>query len=135
MSWVWIVRGVLRSAHDSPRSMCCTHKNEAATGWGKGFSGGHKGHRRGRGRHTGQWSGFLSLRTDVPCVEKLRTVLPFTVGIRDGAVQLVLTLRGGGGQDTAIKKLRIVRLRVWHVLIENGYGMMEKSKTPHLKVR
>jgi hypothetical protein len=29
-----------------------------------------------------------------PCVEKLRTVLPFTVGIRDGAVQLVL---GCGG--------------------------------------
>jgi hypothetical protein len=27
-----------------------------------------------------------------PCVEKLRTVLPFTVGIRDGAVQLVSTL-------------------------------------------
>jgi hypothetical protein len=26
-----------------------------------------------------------------PCVEKLRTVLPFSVGIRDGAVQLVLT--------------------------------------------
>jgi hypothetical protein len=26
-----------------------------------------------------------------PCVEKLRTVLPPTVGIRDGAVQLVLT--------------------------------------------
>jgi hypothetical protein len=26
-----------------------------------------------------------------PCVEKLRTVLPLTVGIRDGAVQLVLT--------------------------------------------
>jgi hypothetical protein len=26
-----------------------------------------------------------------PCVEKLRTVLLFTVGIRDGAVQLVLT--------------------------------------------
>jgi hypothetical protein len=27
-----------------------------------------------------------------PCVEKLRTVLPFTVGIRDSAVQLVSTL-------------------------------------------
>ena len=27
-----------------------------------------------------------------PCVEKLRTVLPFTVGIRDGVVQLVSTL-------------------------------------------
>ena len=26
-----------------------------------------------------------------PCVEKLRTVLPFTGGLRDGAVQLVLT--------------------------------------------
>jgi hypothetical protein len=34
-----------------------------------------------------------------PCVEKLRTVLPLTVGIRDGAVQLVLThqrVRWGG---------------------------------------
>jgi hypothetical protein len=27
-----------------------------------------------------------------PCVEKLRTVLPFTVAIRDGVVQLVSTL-------------------------------------------
>jgi hypothetical protein len=27
-----------------------------------------------------------------PCVEKLRTVLTFIVGIRDGAVQLVSTL-------------------------------------------
>jgi hypothetical protein len=27
-----------------------------------------------------------------PCVEKLRTVLPLTVGVRDGAVQLVSTL-------------------------------------------
>jgi hypothetical protein len=27
-----------------------------------------------------------------PCVEKLRTVLPFSVGIRDGAVQMVSTL-------------------------------------------
>jgi hypothetical protein len=27
-----------------------------------------------------------------PCVERLRTVLPFTVGIRDGVVQLVSTL-------------------------------------------
>jgi hypothetical protein len=27
-----------------------------------------------------------------PCVEKLRTVLPFTVDIRDGAVHLVSTL-------------------------------------------
>ena len=36
-----------------------------------------------------------------PCVEKLRTVVPSTVGIRDGAVQLVSTLgcvvRWGGG--------------------------------------
>jgi hypothetical protein len=30
-----------------------------------------------------------------PCEEKLRTVLAFTVGIRDGAVQLVLTLVRG----------------------------------------
>jgi hypothetical protein len=27
-----------------------------------------------------------------PCVEKLQTVLPLTVGIRDGVVQLVSTL-------------------------------------------
>jgi hypothetical protein len=27
-----------------------------------------------------------------PCVEKLRTVLPFSVGIRDGAVHLVSAL-------------------------------------------
>ena len=34
----------------------------------------------------------LSFAADCcPCVEKLRTVLPLTVGIRDGAVQLVLT--------------------------------------------
>jgi hypothetical protein len=30
-----------------------------------------------------------------PCVEKLRTALPSTVGIRDGAVQLVLTAAAG----------------------------------------
>ena len=37
-----------------------------------------------------------------PCVEKLRTVLPFTAGIRDGAVHLVSTLCprwGGAGPD------------------------------------
>jgi hypothetical protein len=38
-----------------------------------------------------QWSGFLSLRAIVRCVEKLRTVLPFTVGIRDGVEHLVST--------------------------------------------
>jgi hypothetical protein len=32
-----------------------------------------------------------------PCVEKLRTVLPFTVGIRDGAVHLVSTLCSAPG--------------------------------------
>jgi hypothetical protein len=32
-----------------------------------------------------------------PCAEKLRTVLPFTVDIRDGAVQLVSTLGGDAG--------------------------------------
>jgi hypothetical protein len=38
-----------------------------------------------------------------PCVEKLRTVLPFTVGIRDGPVQLVSTLGSvaSGGGDAA----------------------------------
>jgi hypothetical protein len=29
-----------------------------------------------------------------PCVEKLRTVLPLTVGIRDGVVRLVSALGG-----------------------------------------
>jgi hypothetical protein len=36
-----------------------------------------------------QWSSFLRCG---PCVEKLRSVLPFTVGIKDGVVQLVSTL-------------------------------------------
>jgi hypothetical protein len=31
-----------------------------------------------------------------PCVEKLGTVLPLTVGIRDGVVQLVSMYTGGG---------------------------------------
>jgi hypothetical protein len=31
-----------------------------------------------------------------PCVEKLRTVLPITVGIREGVVQLVSTLGSAG---------------------------------------
>jgi hypothetical protein len=37
-----------------------------------------------------------------PCVEKLRAVLPFTVGIRDGVVHLVPTLGGviGGAAST-----------------------------------
>jgi hypothetical protein len=40
-----------------------------------------------------QWSSILSLRTDVRAYrEKLRTVLPFTVGIRDSVVQLVSIL-------------------------------------------
>jgi hypothetical protein len=39
-----------------------------------------------------QWLGFLGLRTVVRVLEKLRTVLPLTVGIRDGAVQLVSTV-------------------------------------------
>jgi hypothetical protein len=39
-----------------------------------------------------QWLSFLGLQRVVrACVEKLRTVLPLTVGIRDGVVQLVLT--------------------------------------------
>jgi hypothetical protein len=38
------------------------------------------------------WSSFLSLRAVVRAFEKLRTVLPLTVGIRDGAVQLVSIL-------------------------------------------
>ena len=35
-----------------------------------------------------------------PCVEKLRTVLPLTVGIRDGVVQLVSTLSASGGGES-----------------------------------
>jgi hypothetical protein len=35
-----------------------------------------------------------------------------------------------------MKKLRIVILaRVWHLVIENGYLMMDKSKTPRYKGR
>jgi hypothetical protein len=48
-----------------------------------------------------------------PCVEKLRTVLPFTVGIRDGVVHLVSTLgsavssalRGKGGVEEREREL------------------------------
>jgi hypothetical protein len=36
-----------------------------------------------------------------PCVEKLRNVLPLTVGIGDGAVQLVSTLRSVVGRHTS----------------------------------
>jgi hypothetical protein len=40
-----------------------------------------------------QWLSFLGLPADrCPCVEKLRTVLPLTVGIRDGVVQSVSVL-------------------------------------------
>ena len=39
-----------------------------------------------------QWSSFLFAADSCPCVEKLRTVSPLTVGIRDGVVQLVSTL-------------------------------------------
>jgi hypothetical protein len=42
-----------------------------------------------------QWLGFLGLRTVVRGWGKLRTVLPLSVGIRDSAVQLVLTQRVG----------------------------------------
>jgi hypothetical protein len=49
-----------------------------------------------------------------PCVEKLRTVLPLTVGIRDGAVQLVSIQPADGGCmcSTAMEKLRIVIQRL-----------------------
>jgi hypothetical protein len=36
-----------------------------------------------------------------PCVGKLRTVLPLTAGIRDGAVQLVLTHQRGRSGERA----------------------------------
>jgi hypothetical protein len=59
--------------------------------------------------------GFQSVRAAVelpwaadscPCVEKLRTVLPLTVGIRDSAVPLVLThRRRGRGQLRALALL------------------------------
>jgi hypothetical protein len=39
-----------------------------------------------------QWSSFPFAADRCPCAEKLRTVLPFTVGIRDGVVQLVSIL-------------------------------------------
>jgi hypothetical protein len=39
-----------------------------------------------------QWFEFPFAADCCPCVEKLRTVLPSTVGIRDGVVHLVFTL-------------------------------------------
>jgi hypothetical protein len=49
-----------------------------------------------------QWLSFLGLRTVARCVEKLRTVLPLTVGVRDGAVHLVSTLGVGGGTPARV---------------------------------
>jgi hypothetical protein len=34
-----------------------------------------------------------------------------------------------------MEKLRIVDIKIWHLVIENGYWMMDKSKTPRRKVR
>jgi hypothetical protein len=55
-----------------------------------------------------------------PCVENLRTVLPSTVGIRDGAVQLVSTLGsarlgGGGGVAQECSKGTYVRSLVFDI--------------------
>jgi hypothetical protein len=36
---------------------------------------------------------------------------------------------------TAMQKVRVVRLGFWHLVLENGYWMMDKSKTPRRKVR
>jgi hypothetical protein len=53
-----------------------------------------------------------------PCVDKLRTVLPLTVGIRDGAVQLVSTLgsavirRWGGTYGSLCPAGRVCELSV-----------------------
>jgi hypothetical protein len=41
-----------------------------------------------------------------PCVENLRTVLPFTVGIRDGAVYLVSTLGSGYEGHEGVEYMR-----------------------------
>ncbi len=58
-----------------------------------------------------------------PCVEKLRTVLPFTVGIRDGAVQLVSTLGSavisaraelGGIFTSALPVATVIELGGWN---------------------
>jgi hypothetical protein len=51
-----------------------------------------------------------------PCVEKLRTVLPFTVGIRDGAVQL----KPGGNADATGKwgHAGSLRMKRSHSLVE-----------------
>ena len=48
-----------------------------------------------------------------PCVEKLRTVLALTVGIRGGAVQLVSTL--GGAVISARAELGSIIMSALHV--------------------
>jgi hypothetical protein len=46
-----------------------------------------------------------------PCVEKLRTVLPFTVGLRDGAVQLVSILSSA----VISAAMGLYRIRKWPI--------------------
>jgi hypothetical protein len=57
-----------------------------------------------------------------PCEEKLRTVLPLTVGIRDGAVYLGLTL-GGAYDQSSVASLRR------HCLWLRGVQSSELSRT------
>jgi hypothetical protein len=49
-----------------------------------------------------------------PCVEKLQTVLPLTVGIRDGVVQLVSTLSSAFTSARVCRGGKVGALRVEH---------------------
>jgi hypothetical protein len=67
-----------------------------------------------------------------PCVEKLRTVLPLTVGIRDGVVHLVSTL--GSAVISARAELgRIIASPLHVATVLNGAGVSEDCElTPFL---
>jgi hypothetical protein len=57
-----------------------------------------------------------------PCVEKLRTVLPLTVGSRDGVVStLVSAVVISAVVVYGDEKVANREKRVWHFVIENGY--------------
>ena len=76
-----------------------------------------------------------------PCVEKLRAVLPLTVGIRDGAVQMVSTL--GSAVVSALAELGSIiasalpvatlstHQRVcWCVCVRVGFTAQMRCKLP-----
>jgi hypothetical protein len=53
------------------------------------------------------WLSFPWAADSCPCVEKLRTVLPLTVGIRDGVVHLVSTLASSSQHEpSSVASLR-----------------------------